>query len=337
MVTIKEIAKACNLSSTAVSKALRNESDISQATIERVQKVAAEIGYFPNIAAVKLKTNRSFMLGILLKDATNSGVEHEFFATITNAFMKRARDKGYSVMFIADRVGEQKVSYTEFTRAHGCDAVLVMTIDFNDKEILELASSGIPIVTVDHIFNGCHAIISDNAKGMKEMLIYAHEMGHRKIAFIHGECTTVTRIRLASFYKTCEELGLDIPDEYVVEGQFHDTETSEKITYQLLDLKDPPTFIFYPDDFAFIGGRNAVEQRGLNCPEDISVAGYDGFVLSRVIKPSLMTWKQNTHSIGKKAAELLIEAVENKKTFLPQIVEINGELFKGQSVKKVNV
>ncbi len=337
MATIKEIASICSLSSTAVSRALRNESDISEATIERVQKVAAELGYVPNVAAVKLKTNRSFMLGILLDDATGSGVEHEFFAAITNSFMKTARKKGYSVMFISQKIGEQKLTYTEFMRAHGCDAVLVMTIDFNDKEIIELAQSGIPVVFVDHIFNDCSAIVSDNAKGMRALVKYAYEKGHRKIAFLHGESTNVTRIRLAAFHKTCEELGLDIPDEYVVEGQYHDTEVAERATYDLLDLKDPPTMILYSDDFAFIGGRNALEHRGLSYPEDISVAGYDGFVLSQVLKPQLLTWKQNTYGIGKQAALLLIEAIEHRKTYLPQIVELEGELLGGGSVKDLSV
>ncbi len=333
MATIKDIAKACNLSSTAVSRALRNESDISAATIERVQKIAEEMGYIPNVAAVKLKTNRSFMLGILLDDGTGSGVEHELFAAITNAFMKAARSKGYSVMFISTQFGEQKLSYTEFARAHGCDAVLVMLSSFYGNGVSELAESGIPVVFVDYLFSDCSSVMSDNARGIRELVQYAHKMGHRKMAFLHGEDNNVTRIRLASFYKTCVALGIDVPDEYVVEGRYHDTEAAEQATYQLLDLKDPPTMIFYSDDFAFQGGRNALEHRGVVCPDEVSVAGYDGFAFSQVIKPSLVTWKQNTYALGERAAELLIEAVEQKKTYIPQIVEVRGELQVGNSVK----
>lgn len=335
MATIKEIAKICNLSSTAVSRALRNESDISKPTIERVQKVASELGYVPNVAAIKLKTNRSFMLGILLEDGTGSGVEHELFAAITNAFMKAARGKGYSVMFISNQIGEQKLSYAEFVRAHGCDAVLVMVSPFSDKGVAELAESGIPVVFVDYLFNNCSSVMSDNARGMRELVLHAHSMGHRKLAFIHGEETNVTRIRLASFYKTCESLSIEVPEEYVVQGKYHDAEAAEQATYELLDLANPPSMIFYSDDFAFQGGRNALEQRGIACPEQISVAGYDGFVFSKVIKPSLVTWKQNTYAIGEKSAELLIDAVENRKTYIPQIVEVHGELLEGQSVKEL--
>ncbi len=336
MVTLKEIAKVCGISATAVSKALRNESDISKETIEKVQKVADELGYSPNIAAVRLKTNLSYMLGILLKDDTDSGVEHEFFATIVNPFIKRAKNYGYSVMFVTDRVGKRKVTPTEFANAYGCDGVLILAGDFKDKEIVELVNSDIPVVTVDYVFNDCSAIISDNDKGICEMLKYAHEMGHRKIAYVHGEDTVVSRIRRVSFLKTCNELGINVPEEYIVEGHFHDVKSTEKITHKFLDLPDPPTFIFYQDDFSFIGGRNAIAQRGMVIPDDISVAAYDGFVLSQVIKPKLMTWKQNTTEIGKKSADILIDAIENPKTYLPRIVEVQGELLRGQSVKKID-
>ncbi len=335
MVTIKEIAKACGLSATAVSKALRDEADISKNTKLRVEKVASEMGYFPNVAAVRLKTNISYMFGVLLKDDTDSGVEHEFFATILNPFIKRVKSFGYSVMFVTNKIGKQDVSCKEFAKAHGCDGVFVLTGAFEDKEIVELVQSDIPVVTVDYVFNNTSAIMSDNAKGMKEMVKHAYDKGHRKIAFIHGEDTVVSRVRLASFYGACKELGLDIPDEYVIEGRFHDVDSSEQNTYKLLDLENPPTFIFYQDDFAFIGGRNAIDQRGLTVPDDISVAGYDGFVISRVIKPNLMTWKQNTSEIGRRAADLLIEAVESPRTYLPRIIEVDGELFEGNSVKNL--
>ncbi len=336
MVTIKEIAKACGLSATAVSKALRNESDISKKTIDRVREVANEMGYSPNIAAVRLKTNKSYMLGILFNEEYHYGIEHEFFASIINPFIQKARDHGYSVMFVTDRVGENSVTPIEFAQAYGCDGILVLLVDFKDKDTTELLESSVPTVTVDYVSNHCSAIMSDNARGMSEMIKYAYKMGHRKIAYIYGSESFVTKNRVSSFYKTCEELELDIPDEYVVEGVYHDTNCAEQMTHQLLDLKNPPTFIFYQDDFAFIGGRHAISQRGLTIPDDISVAGYDGFVLSQEIKPNLMTWKQNTAEIGKCAANLLIDAIERPKTYMPTIVEVEGTLLKGQSVKDIN-
>ncbi len=336
MVTIKEIGKVCGLSATAVSKALRGEKDISPATIEKVKSVAKELGYVKNSAAVRLKTNRSYNLGVLLEDGTQSGITHELFASILNSFMKHAREKGYTVTFLSDRFGEQTLSYREFANMQGCDAVLVLVHKFDDEGAVDLVESDLPVVVLDYTYANCSSVLSDNERAMREMVHYAYEMGHRKIALIHGETTKVTRIRVASFYKACEDLGIEVRDDYVKEGTYHDPNSAEKITYELLDLKDPPTFIFYQDDFAFIGGMNAFENRNLEIGIDISVAGFDGMNISQVIRPQLMTWKQNAKEIGKEAVTLLLEAVEKPKSYIPRVVEVRGQLLKGKSVKNIN-
>ncbi len=336
MVTIKEIAKECGLSATAVSKALRGEKDISQTTIDKVKKTAKELGYIKNPAAVRLKTNRSYNLGVLLEDGTQSGITHEFFASILNSFLLNAHQQGYTVTFISDKFGKETLSYSEYVHVHGCDGIMILAFDFEDPQIIELANSGVPVVSVDYNYNHCSSVNSDNEYAMAEMVNYAYSMGHRKIAFIHGEMTSVTRIRIASFYKTCEQLGIEVDEDYVKQGLYHDTKSAELITYELLDMKEPPTFIFYQDDFAFIGGLNALESRGVEIGKDISVAGYDGMLLSQVLRPKLMTWKQDTQKIGEEAVSLLIEAIERPKSYIPRIVEVRGELLKGKSVSNIN-
>ncbi len=336
MVTLKEVARECGLSVTAVSKALRGQKDISQSTIDRVESAAKRLGYIKNPAAVRLKTNRSYTFGVLLDDEADLGVEHEYFASILNPFMSNAKERGYSVMFVTDRVRGVKSSYKEFTQANGIDGVLILTADFEDEMIIELAQSDVPIVTIDYVFNNNSAILSDNESGMIEMVRYAYKMGHRKIAFIHGAPSPVTKIRLAAFHAVCSELNIEVQDGYILKGRYHDSEYTEKLTYQLLDQDDPPTFIFYPDDISFVGGMNALDRRGMSYPEDISVAGYDGIRFSQNFKPRLMTWKQNTVYVGKTAVDLLINAVENPKTYLPRIYSAKGTLCEGQSVKKIN-
>ncbi len=336
MVTIKEIASACGISATAVSKALRDEKDISQTTTELVKKTAKDLGYIKNPAAVRLKTNRSYNFGILLEDGSHSGLTHEFFASILNSFINEAREKGYTATFISDRFGSETMSYTDYVNLHGCDGIIILVHQFEDGGIFELAESKIPIVCVDFTFSKCSSVNSDNEHAIKEMVKHAYDMGHRKIAFIHGEMSAVTKIRIASFYKTCEELGVEVNENYIKEGLYHNPATAEQLTYEFLDMKDPPTFIFYQDDFAFIGGMHAFENRDIEVGKDISVAGFDGMNLSQVMKPKLMTWKQNTTQIGIEAVKLLVEAVEKPKMYIPRTVEVRGEMLKGKSVKNLN-
>jgi LacI family transcriptional regulator/LacI family purine nucleotide synthesis repressor len=105
---------------------------------------------------------------------------------------------------------------------------------------------------------------------------------------------------------------------------------------RLLDLKNRPTCILYPDDFAAFGGFNAIQERGLRIPEDISVAGYDGIRIARHIEPTLTTLRQDTAVLGQKAGEKLISLIENPKTTLIEQIIVEGWVFEGNSVADIN-
>lgn len=336
MATMKEIALACNLSTTAVSKALRGHRDISEETKEKVKKTAKEMGYSPNAAAVRLRTNRSHTIGVILKDANGLHLQHDFFSDILEHFVVSANASGYTVIFLSENLGKQNLSYLECTHTLGCDGIFSLISHYSHPQVHELMASPIPAVSVDYSYHGQSSVHSDNDAGMGNMVAYAHKMGHRDIAFIHGEENYVTQQRLASFHRTCGELGIITPDDYIISSLFSNPEAVEQATYRLLQLKKPPTFIFYPDDLAFIGGRNALEKMGLSYPKDISVAGYDGQYISQVISPKLMTWRQNTEELGRKAWEILKEAIESPKTYSPKPYRVEGELLPGGSVKNLN-
>ena len=107
-----------------------------------------------------------------------------------------------------------------------------------------------------------------------------------------------------------------------------------KATEELLDLPNPPTCIMYPDDYAAVGGMNVIKERGLRIPEDISVAGYDGIELVRMMDPKLTTLCQDTGKIGSTAAHKLINLIEHPKTTLIDKFSIDGVLFKGATVAR---
>lgn len=335
MVSIKDIAAKCGVSVATVSKALNGQSDISKATRERIRKIAEQMGYTPNYAARSLKTNRSYNLGVLFIDESMSGLTHEYFSHVLDSFKVSAEAHGYDITFINHNIGGKSASYLEHCRYRGVDGVVVACVDFKSEEVMELVEGDLPVVTIDHTFNNKMAVLSDNISGLRELVTHMYNNGHRKIAFIHGEKTSVTEKRLASFYKTCFELGLEIPDEYVREGIYHDALNCEKLTRELLALKTPPTCILFQDDFSSIGGYNAIADLGLQIPEDISVAGYDGIYLSQLVKPRLTTYKQDTMVLGKRAAEQLVNLIERPKTTLPENIVIAGRLIEGDSVKQL--
>lgn len=335
MVSMKDVAKKCSVSVATVSKALNGHRDVGEITRKKIAEVAAEMGYFPNSAARALKTNRTYNLGVLFVDKTHSGLTHEYFSQVLDSFKVVAERRGYDITFISQNIGEGKMSYYEHCRYRGCDGVVIASVDFMDPTVLELISSNIPVVTIDCIFDNTTSIISDNVKGVRDLVSYLVQCGHKKIAYIYGEDTSVTKNRLASFYRSCDEFGLDVPESYLKQGVYHDPRSVVNPTRELLTQKNPPTCIMYPDDFSIIGGIQAIQELGLKIPDDISIVGYDGIYLSQVISPKLTTLHQDTKVLGELAAEKLIEEIEHPKTTISQKVLVEGQLLEGDSVKKL--
>ena len=320
------------MSAATVSKALNGYSDVGEQTARAVREAAAELGYVPNAMARALKTNRTYNIGVLFIDRMCSGLAHEYFSHILESLKTQAEQKGYDITFISRNIGSRPMSYLDHCRYRGCDGVVIASVDFTDPQVLALADSKIPIVTVDHIFGSISSVLSDNVSGMRELVSYLHRRGHRKIAYIHGEDTDVTRRRLASFHRTCRSLDISVPPRYLVPARYHDPEGSSAATRLLLELDDRPTCILYPDDFSCLGGLSELERAGLRVPQDISAAGYDGIPLSQNIRPRLTTLRQDAETIGRTAASLLIRAIEEPETAFPEQIVIAGQLLPGETV-----
>ena len=253
MVSMKDIAKRCNVSVATVSKALNGYSDIGKAKRDEIQAVAKEMGYFPNSSARALKTNRSYDLGILFADNLHSGLTHDYFAAILDSFKVTAESKGYDITFTSmNMVANRRMSYYEHCRYRGLDGVVIANIDFTTSEVLELVRSSLPVVTIDFVFDGRVAIVSDNVKGMKDLVDYAVSMGHRKIAYIHGDNNSVTRDRLSSFHRTLAEHNITVPDSYVKASRYRDGETTEKRMEELKNLLINSTLIKLEEDLAYL-------------------------------------------------------------------------------------
>lgn len=333
MVSMKDISAACGVSIATVSKALNDHKDIGAETKAHIRQVAKEMGYFPNSAAKALKTKRSYNIGVLFAVDDHSGLTHDYFAYVLDSVKCTMEARGYDITFInGSSVRPNKMSYLEQCRYRGFDGVVIANTNFSRPEVTELVQSDIPSVTIDHLFNNVSAVMSDNVKGMRDLLHYIYEKGHRRIAYIYGADSSVTRSRLTSFYKTAEELGIEVPDEYIREAAYRDTKAAHIETERLLDLKNRPTCILYPDDFACFGGISAINERGMKIPDDISIAGYDGIRIGRHIEPKLTTVKQDTKRLGQLAAEKLLSLIENPKATLVEQIIVEGEIYPGGSV-----
>ena len=334
MISLKDIADKCNVSVATVSKALNDHSDIGEDTKRIIRETAKRLGYHPNSSARALKTKVTANIGVLFVDEGRSGLTHDYFAKVLDSFKRVSEVSGYDITFI--NATSQKMTYLEHSRYRGVDGVVIACVDFDDRDVLDLVNSELPVVTIDHVFDNRISVVSDNIGGMRSLVEYVHSLGHDRIAYIYGDDTAVTRNRVASFYKALGSFGIETDDSYTIASAYRNPKLAAKYTKQLLALKKRPTCIMYPDDYSAIGGLNAIEEAGLTVPDDISVVGYDGSYVSQIIHPKLTTYEQNTEEIGRIAAKSLIRLIRDPKSTLIEKIQVSGKIVEGASVAKLN-
>ncbi|MBR6158883.1 MAG: LacI family DNA-binding transcriptional regulator [Lachnospiraceae bacterium] len=334
MISMKDIADRCSVSVATVSKALNDHDDIGEETKKHIKEMAERLGYHPNSSARALKTKRTNNIGVLFVDEGRSGLTHDYFARVLDSFKRVSEVSGYDITFI--NATSQKMTYLEHSRYRGVDGVVIACVDFDDRDVLDLVGSELPVVTIDHVFDNRISVVSDNIGGMRELIEYVHRMGHEKIAYIYGDDTAVTRNRVASYYNTLKALGLETDENYTLASAYRNPRRAAECTEKLLQLKNRPTCILYPDDYSAIGGLNAIEKAGMSVPDDISVAGYDGLYVSQIIHPRLTTYEQNSEEIGRIAAKSLIRLMRDEKSTLIEKILVPGRIIEGGSVAKIN-
>lgn len=336
MISMKDIAKRCGVSVATVSKALNGHTDISDETKRMVREMCREMGYLPNSSARALKTKRTYNLGVLFIDEAQNGLTHDYFARVLDAFKVEAESKGYDITFINSSRTNRTMTYLEHSRYRGVDGVVIACVNFESQEVLDLVRSSLPVVTIDHSFDSKPCVMSDNIEGMRTLVSYILSQGHRRVAYINGgDGSSVTRNRIGSFHRTMAEHGIEVPDAYMRQGIYRDPDSCYRQTEELLDMEEPPTCIIYPDDLAAIGGINAIKDRGLSIPDDVSIAGYDGLNIAKMLSPKFTTIEQDARTIGRLAAEKLIGMIERPKSTVVERIVVQGKLLPGDSVKNI--
>lgn len=334
-VTIKELSAACGLSISTVSKALNDYPDVSAETRELVRATAAKMGYRPSAIARGLKIGRTFNLGVLYSDDSESGFTHNYFAPILEAFKNEAERRGYDITFITHRTDHNHMTYLQHCLYRNVDGVCIVNCHFDNPEVIELVNGPLPVVTIDHIFHNRSCVESENRQGMTQLTRHILDKGHTRIAYICGEENAVTNIRRTSFLRVMQEAGLPVPPEYLIYNHFHHPAAARAATQQMLTLDNRPTCIIMADDYSALGGLEAIRGAGLRVPQDISVAGYDGVAILQMCRPQLTTVHQDTLHIGQAAARKLVHLIEQPHTTFQEIISIPSRLIPGETVGPV--
>lgn len=333
MLTIRDVAKYCNVSTATVSKAFSQDSDISYETVERVRAAARYLGYYPNAAARSLKTRHAYNLGLLAQLQHTTGVYTEFVTGVIRAFQAGAEHNGYDVTFVSKNISGRTMSYEEHCLYRDFEGVAMICVDYFSADVRALLDKSIPCVTVDYLSDKHASIMTDNQLAYEQIIDYAYRKGHRDIAVIRDNETVIADIRYNCLRKACADRGLEVSDDHIFITRYNDIERAKEATRNVLKLPKHPTLIIYPDDISCVGGIDELNAHGLSVPRDISVIGFDGIQLSQLIRPRLTTYRQDMEAIGNHAVRMLLEIVEDKDAAPPKRRYVPGEFLPGETVR----
>lgn len=308
---IKEVAARARLSTATVSRTINDSSLVRPRTAEKVRRAIRELGYYPNTQARALVSGRSQMFGLIISDIVNP-----FFPELVKSFEFAAIHRGYEVI----------VANTDYNseRMGGCvrrmierqvDGVAIMTSEIDRHLLDELSHRRLPIVFLD--VGKLKPLISnikvDYSKGIGEAVQHIVSLGHQRIGFISGPLTLKSaRTRRSAFLKCIAACGIPEGQRSVVEGN-HKIDGGDVAMTSLLSLRRRPTAVLTSNDLTAIGALRAITRLGLHVPDDISVVGFDDIELSQFTQPPLTTIRLSRDELGRRAFDLLYEAVDGQQ------------------------
>ena len=315
-VTIKDIAKALGLSTSTVSRALRDSYEISPETKKLVLEYAEKINYHPNPIALSLKERRSRSIGVIVCEIANS-----FFSQTINGIESIAYNNGYNVIIAQSRESfDREILNVQYLTSRSIDGLIISvsteTRDFSYFK--ELHERGLPIVFFDRIVSeiDTHKVIVDNYKGAYDATVHLINSGYRRIAAISNpEIVSITKERLAGYKAALADHGIEVNEKlirYCQHGGMIAAEV-EEVVNELLKGKQRPDALFTSADKLTTGCLRMLKSKGLKVPDDIGLIGFSNTDLTELLDPPLSVIKQPAFEMGEVATNLLLQLIESKR------------------------
>ncbi len=313
MITIKEIARQLNLSTTTVSNVIHGKTgEVSQATIDRVERFVREVDYVPNISARNLATNSSKIIGVVLKSQTYKYVSilmDPFVSELISGIEERLREHGYFMMlYISDDIAEI-LKHVSTWNVDG----LILFYMLDDDGIRVSEKYAKPVVCIDtYCGEGLQHFVNiglEDAKGMHDVTQYLISMGHRKIGFLSDNNVNVDNARFRGYRTALREAGIEYSDRNFFLLRPERDEIDRSLA-QLVEKARDFTAVACVSDLYAVLFMDALRDHGIRVPEDLSVTGFDDNLYARLHRPALTTVHQDVAARGRLAAQTLIDILQ---------------------------
>jgi len=307
MITIKDIAKEAGVSYATVSRALNNKKDVSEKTRAEITRLAAEMGYRPNVIARSLVLKRSTIIGLIVPDVSNP-----FFADLARSVSMIAHQAGYSTMIINsgwDPANEQhQLQVMMEQRVAG---IIIKPTGYYATGTYERAD--VPIVAFWHPSEDKATYIEvDHKKGTQLAVQNLINRGFRRIAFIGGTDTSpANQLRLLSFQKTLQTNNMKLYQHLISFGGYN-AESGYERAKLLMKGANPPDGIFCGNDYIALGALEYLREQNYNLPDEIGLIGYDDVFFSQLPTISMSSVRQPRDSMGQAAIDALIRRIDSE-------------------------
>ena len=312
---IKDIARIAGVHPSTVSRVLNpaTRSMVSAALAREILRIADEVGYRPNPLASGLRTRKTYTVGIIIPDLTNP-----VFPPIVRSAEQTLDGAGY-IAILADSGNRERGvrEIIEDMRARDVDGLILATATRRDPVVDMCVAHGIPVVLVNRTVSRHHvpAVVNDDELGIELALEHLIGLGHERIAYIGGPQSTSTGYgRHRAFMKSARKLGLDVDEDLILNATGFSESAGAAALDELLERPKRFTAALTANDLLALGCYDALAARGLRCPQDVSITGFNDMPYVDRMNPPLTTLRIAHDALGVKAAELLLRVIEDSST-----------------------
>lgn len=286
---------------------------VSPALADRILEAADEMGYRPDPFALGLRTQKSYTVGVMIPDLTNP-----VFPPIILGIERVLEEAGYTAILAnSDIYADHDRDVLEKLTARRVDGLILATAHRRDPVVAECVAEGVPLVLVNRTVDGddVFAVVNDEAWGMKLAVSHVAQLGHGRIAHIAGPRNLSTgHGRYRGFLDAMRENGLEPDPELVVTCQAFTESEGKRAIATLLDGDQGFTAVIAGNDLLALGCYDAFSERGIRCPEDISVTGFNDMPFIDKFDPPLATIRIPLDEMGEEAARLLLDIIRHPET-----------------------
>lgn len=333
--TIRDLALKLNLSISTVSRALRGAPDVNRETKKSVLDLAQDLNYEPNRVAQSLRIKKTNTIGIIVPE-----IAVHFFASVISGIQDYTSKHGYSIMICQSMESfETEQSNIHMLVGNRVDGLLISLSSHtkNFTHLEQLMTKQIPFVLFDRITDSLNVpkVVVNDREGAFKAVHYLISTGCKRIAYLGGTMNLSISSQRRKGYEDAllhHNIPID-PDMIILCNEFY----YEPIwaTQRLLELSPRPDAIFCMNDPIAILALEAIKEKKIAVPEDISIVGFTDEPVSRYIDPAITTVAQPAHELGEVAARLFIEQVEHSDTFEPRTETVQTKLIIRESTRKV--